>query len=148
PPDILSLAYNQPVMHGQMVLIQEKEQQIPGSVQYFIKRYQRNPQWTVDDTGMMIYHFRKDDPRENYLELKFCVTGNIYCNQKNVNCGECKSGIFNNCSNKVDTIDVLSFKFSSVHLAQFARLNDPENTLTDDILNFRHPSSFSKILSI
>ena len=148
PPDILALAYKQPVMQGEMVLIQEKEQQIPGSVQYFIKRYQRNPQWTMDDTGMMVYHFRKENPRENYLELKFCVTGNIYCNQKDVNCGECKSAIFGNCGNKVGTIDVLSFKFSTVHLAQFAKLSNPDNTLTDDILNFRHSSSFSKILSI
>jgi len=46
-------------MHDQMVVLQEKERQIPGSVQYVIKRYQRNPQWNMDDTGMMVYHFKK-----------------------------------------------------------------------------------------
>jgi AraC family transcriptional regulator len=135
-------------MHDQMVLLQEKERQIPGSVQYFIKRYQRNPLWNMDDTGMMVYHFKKGAPRENYLELKFCVTGNVYCNQQEVDCGDCKKGSLNNCVNKVDTIDVLSFRFSNLHLSQFARVSKPDNTLTDDILNFRHPSSFSKILSI
>ena len=63
-------------MHDQMTLLQEKERQIPGSVQYVIKRYQRNPQWNMDDTGMMVYHFKKGSQKENYLELKFCVTGN------------------------------------------------------------------------
>ena len=34
PPDILSLAYKQPVMQDALDLLQEKERQIPGSVQY------------------------------------------------------------------------------------------------------------------
>jgi AraC-like DNA-binding protein len=148
PPDILTLAYKQPVMQDQMVILQEKERQIPGSVQYFIKRYQRNPQWSMDDTGMMVYHFKKGAPKENYLELKFCVTGNVYCNQQEADCGDCKRNSMNNCVNKVDTIDVLSFRFSNLHLTQFARVSKTDNTLTDDILNFRHPSSFAKILSI
>lgn len=135
-------------MQNQMVLMHERERQIPGSVQYYIKRFQRNPQWAVDDTGMMVYHFKKGSPKDSYLELKFCVTGNIYCNQSEKNCGECKSDLLKNCTNKVPTIDILSFKFSSVHLAQFAKPGYADNKLSDDILNFRHPSSFSKILSI
>ena len=131
-----------------MVLLQERERQIPGSVQYVIRRYERNPQWNMDDTGMMVYHFKKGAPKENYLELKFCVTGNAYCNKKDVDCGDCEHNSMRSCSNKVDTIDVLSFRFSNLHLSQFARASKPDNTLTDDILNFRHPSSFSKILSI
>jgi AraC family transcriptional regulator len=135
-------------MQDEMLLVQEKERLIPGSVQYVIKRYQRNPQWNMEDTGMMVYHFKKDEPKENYLELKFCVTGNVYCNQMEADCKECRHHNFRNCSNKVGTIDVLSFKFSSLHLTQFAKMDKTENRLTDDILNFRHPSSFSKILSI
>lgn len=135
-------------MQDQMVLLQEKERQIPGSVQYFIRRYQRNPQWSMDDTGMMVYHFKKGAPKENYLELKFCVTGNVYCNQKDVDCGACKRSSLKECVNKVPTIDVLSFRFFNLHLSQFAGVAKVDNTLTDDILNFRHPSSFSKILSI
>jgi AraC family transcriptional regulator len=53
PPDILALAYKQNLMQEQMVLLQEKGQQIPGSVQYSIKRYYRNTQWNIEDTGMM-----------------------------------------------------------------------------------------------
>lgn len=148
PPDILTLAYKQPVMQDQLMLVQEREQQIPGSVQYLIKRYHRNPHWNMEDTGMLVYHFKKEIPKENYLELKFCVTGNVYCNLTEEECRECKNIAFKNCSHKLDTIDVLSFRFTNLHLSQFARVSKPENTVTDDILNFRHPSSFSKILSI
>jgi AraC family transcriptional regulator len=148
PPDILALAYKQPVMQDQMVVVQEREQHIPGSVQYFIKRYQRNPQWNTEDTGMMVYHFKKGDSKENYLELKFCVTGNVYCNKKDVECGQCRAGQMQPCEGRMDTLDVLSFRFSNLHLSQFASMANPGSRLTDDILNFRHPSSFSKILSI
>jgi AraC-like DNA-binding protein len=43
----------------------------------------------------------------------------------------------------MDTIDVLSFRFSSLHLSQFSKPGKTETKLSDDILNFRHPSSFS-----
>jgi len=148
PPDILAVAYKQPVMQDQLVLVQEKERQIPGSVQYVIRRYQRNPQWTMDDTGMMVYHYKKGSVKENYLELKFCVTGNVYCKNHEKGCGECSTASLKSCTHRMDTIDVLSFRFSSVHLSQFAKPAKPEHSLADDILNFRHPSSFSKILSI
>src|SRR5262245_56710113 len=99
-----------------MELLQEKERHIPGSVQYFIKRYRHNPQWNMDDTGMMVYHFRKGSPKENYLELKFCITGNVYCSKPEAECGDCRNNTLNDCDNRVQTIDVLSFRFSNLHL--------------------------------
>lgn len=131
-----------------MELIWEKEQQIPGSVQYLIRRYQRNPQWATDDTGMMVYHYKQSNSAENYLELKFCVTGNTYCDKKSAICDACQLNSISGCTNRVSTLDLLSFRFSAVHLAQFARANTAGGALTDNILNFRHPSSFTKILSI
>lgn len=134
-------------MQDQLLLVHEREQTIPGSVQYSIKRYERNPQLNIDDTGMMVYHFKKDAPKQNYLELKFCITGNTYCREKNSQCASCRNNLYKNCLSRTDTIDVLSFRFSNLHLTQFARMKE-DNTLADDILNFRHPSSFSKILNI
>jgi AraC-like DNA-binding protein len=146
PPDIFSFAYKQAPMQDQLHLLHEKERQIPGSVNYSIKRYHRNVQWNIEDSGMIVYHYEKTDPRENYLELKFCVTGNVYCREKDTECDMCR---FNsrNCSERVESLDILSFKFSPVHLSQFLkpRIND---TLTDDILNFKHSSSFTKILPL
>jgi len=148
PTDILTLAYKQVPLQEQMHLLYEKEQQMPGSVQYSIRRYTHNSQWSMEDTGMMVYHYVKDDPRENYLELKFCVTGNIYCKQKDTECDMCKAGLSKNCIDKVNSTDVLSFRFAPAHLSQFIGSRNAVDTVSDDILNFRRKSSFTKILPL
>lgn len=147
-PDILMMAYKQPVMQDQLALLDEKERNIPGSVQYAIKRYDKHPQWSLDDMGMMVYHFKKDDPGQNYLELRFCIAGNVYCRKKEIECNSCKLNASPGCAERIDTVDVLSFRFLAVHLSQFAKPRKLENTISDDILNFRHLSSFSKVLSL
>jgi AraC-like DNA-binding protein len=131
-----------------MVLLQEKEQQIPGSVQYSIKRYYRNTQWNIEDTGIMVYHYEKTSPKENYLELKFCISGNVYCRKKDTECDMCQYSASKNCVERVDSVDIVSFHFSPVHLGQFVKPRKGNTILTDDILNFKHVSSFSKILPL
>jgi AraC family transcriptional regulator len=147
-PDILALAYKQNLMQDELVLLQEKQQQIPGSVQYTIKRYHRNIQWNIEDTGMLVYHFEKSTPRENYLELKFCVSGNVYCRKKDTECDMCQFSASKNCVERVDSVDVVSFRFSPMQLSQFVKPRRTTDTLTDDILNFNHLSSFSKTLPL
>src|SRR5258706_4524586 len=146
--DILTLAYKQVPMQEQMILLQEKEQQIPGSVQYSIKRYHHNLHWNMDDVGMMVYHYGKHDPKENFLELKFCISGNIYCKQKDTECDRCKEGFSGICADKVNTVDVLSFKFSPAHLSQFVKPRHSYDTLTGCIVNFCKPSSVTSILPL
>lgn len=148
PLDILSLAYRQPVMHNELALMQEREQQIPGSVQYVIKRYQRQAQRNIDEAGMMVYHYQKNDPKDNYLELRFCVAGNMYCKENSVSCNACKTDSSRNCAERIDSVDVLSFQFSTVHLSQFVKPLKLSDTLTNDILHFQHKSSFTKILPL
>ncbi len=148
PEDILAIAYKQPIMQDQLEILMEKEQMIPGSVQYSIRRYNRNPQWNLDDLGMMVYHFRKDDPRQNYLELRFCIAGNVYCCQKETECDSCKFNASRNCSERTESVDVMSFKFLPVHVSQYIKPRKDTNTLSDDILGFQHTSSFSKLLSL
>jgi AraC family transcriptional regulator len=122
-PDIMTMAYRQPVLQDDLRIILEKDRQIPGSVQYTIRRYGKHPQRDLDDIGMLVYHVRKDEPAHNYLELRFCIAGN-------------------------ETVDVSSFRFQSVHLSQFVRIRKTVSTASEDLLNFRHPSSFSKTLSL
>ena len=148
PPDILTLAYKQPLLHDQLVLLQEKEQQIPGSVQYSIRRYRRHPQWNMDDTGMIVYHYKKDQPKENHLELRFCVSGNVYCKQKDIECDLCKFNASRSCAERIESVDVVSFRFSPVHLSQFLKPGKLKDKLTDEVLSFTHPSSFAKTLSL
>ncbi len=148
PPDILTLAYKQPVMYEQLDLLQEKEQQTPGSVQYSIRRYSKIPQWNLDDMGMMVYHYEKQKPATNYFELRFCLAGNVYCKQKDRECDSCKVQASRFCADRTETVDVLSFRFSPVHLTQFVKPVPSGENLTENVLQFRHPSSFSKILSL
>lgn len=117
------MAYRRPVLHEDLHILMEKDRQIPGSVQYAIRRYSKQPQWNVDDMGMLVYHVRKDEPARNYLELGFCV-------------------------GQSTTVDVLHFRFQAVHLSQFSRTRKAESTASEDLLSFRHPSSFSKVLSL
>src|SRR5438477_4753107 len=148
PPDILTLAHKQAPMQEHLHLLQEKDRQIPGSVNYTIKRYHRNKQWNIEDTGMLVYHYERATPRESYLELKFCVTGNMYCRQKDTECDMCKFNESAHCAERVESIDVMSFQFSPVHLSQFIKPRKTNDTLTEDVLNFRHRSSFTKILPL
>ena len=107
-----------------------------------IKRYHHNPQWSIEDTGMMVYHYEKGDPKENYLELKFCVSGNVYCKQKDTECNMCKAGLSRNCVEKADSVDVVSFKFFPAHLSQFVKPRNGSDTLNDKVLNFKHAIFF------
>jgi len=146
--DVLTLAYKQPPLLEQMNLLYEKEQQMPGSVQYIIKRYSHNPQAAIEDTGVMVYHYVKNDPKENYLELKFCVSGNMYCREKATECNMCKAGLSRNCSEKTDSVDLMCFKFTPAHLSQFVKPRNSGDSLGDDMLNFRFQSSFTKTLPL
>ena len=146
-PDILALAHRQNFMQGELHLLQHKEQQTPGSVQYAIQRYSRHSQWSIDDTGMLVYHYEKDK-KKNYLELRFCVSGNVYCRKKETECDHCQFGGSKTCMERVDSVDVVSFRFSPVHLSQFVKPRKGNAALTDEILAFRHNESFYKILPL
>ncbi|HLI93318.1 MAG TPA: hypothetical protein VKU83_06905, partial [Puia sp.] len=127
-PDILQMAYRQPVLQEDLVVLHEKDQQIPGSVQYAIRRYRKNPHWNLDDVGMLVYQNsapKKGAETQRYLELRFCITGNTYCRQKAVECDSCKLKASPGCTERVDTIDVFHFRFQAVHLSQFIRPRRP-----------------------
>ena len=147
-PDILTMAYRQPIMVDQLVTLQEKDRHIPGSVEYTIKRYRKEPRWNMDDLGMLVYHYKKDEPARNYLELRFCIAGNAYCRHKEVECNACKLNATSGCSERVETVDVLSFRFLAVHLSQFVRPRKSDYTVSEDLLDFKHTTSFSKTLSL
>ncbi len=148
PPDILSLAYRQNVLQEHFVLLQERVRQIPGSVQYTIKRYYNSGNWNMEDLGMLVYHYEKNENSENYLELRFCISGNVYCRQKEVECDMCKYSESRNCVERVESVDVMSFRFTPAHLSQFTGPRKGNEILSDDVLNFRHRSSFTRLLPL
>lgn len=148
PADILSLAQKQPILQEELDLLQDVVREVPGSVTYAIRRYRRQPQWNLDDTGMLVYHVEKGNRENNHLELRFCVSGNVYCREKKLECNYCKFNESKGCIEKIDSVDVLSFTFSPAYLRQFAKAQKKTLTLSENVLAFRHQSSFSKTLPL
>ncbi len=145
--NILSVALNRPVMQEEMELVHHKKQMIPGTVQYVINRYRKLPGATIEDTGMMIYNFKPENNKDSNLELVFCITGNRYCKQKDTECNFCKHSQSHSCQEVIETVDVAAFRFNADHLSQFVK-GIKTTSFSDDILNFRHTSSFSKTLPL
>ena len=134
-------------MVDSLELLQVKKQLIPGSVQYLIRRFRKLPGMPIEDTGMMVYHYKKGKKSENHLELRFCIKGNTWCSKKNTECDFCKFSHSSTCDEKIDTIDVVSFRFTPAHLSQFVK-GIRHSSFSEDILNFRHTSSFSMAMSL
>lgn len=142
--NILSIALNHPVMQEDMELVQHKLQTTPGSVHYVINRYRKSPNVMIEETGMMVYNYNIKDHKSSNLELVFCLEGNRYCKAKDNECNFCKHSQSHNCEELVSTIDVACFRFNADHLSQFVKGLKP-TSFSEDILNFNHTASFSKI---
>lgn len=145
--DILSLAYKYG-MQQDLEVLQDVERTVPGSVHYTIKRYKKQPIWEIEDTGILVYNYERNNTSANYLELKFCVTGNVYCRKKQTECDYCKFNDSKNCIEKVESIDVLSFRFTRSYLHQFSKAHKTPVNLSDNVLAFTHRNSFSKTLPL
>jgi AraC-like DNA-binding protein len=137
--DILKLAHRGGI-EPSMDLLYHKEQHIPGSISYNINRYYAQHPWVAEDTGMMVYHYDADKPDNNYLELRYCTTGNKYCYEKS--CSFCKDQP-TNCKGEQITVDVFTFHFSSAFLYQFTH-NVKVSNRKDEVLAFKHPNAFTK----
>lgn len=127
-----------------MDLLYEKEQNIPGSINYNISRYYAQDAWLAEDTGMMVYHFNENKPEENFLELRFCASGNKYCFDKS--CSFCEKQP-TDCNGQQTTLDVFSFHFSSTFLYQFTQ-NVKVTNRKDEVLAFKHPNAFTKVFPV
>jgi AraC family transcriptional regulator len=136
----------QDMVFNELEVLQDVERTVPGSVNYAIRRYKKN-NWNLDDTGMLVYHYEKNNPAANYLELRFCVSGNVYCRQKQAECDFCKFSASKVCIEKVNSVDVLSFSFKPNYLTQFVK-SKKQRSLTDEVLAFEHSTSFSKTLPL
>jgi AraC-like DNA-binding protein len=142
--DILKVAYKNGIEPGMDVLY-SKEQHIPGSIQYDVRRYYSQHAWVAEDTGMLVYHYNTKLQDDNYLELRFCITGNRYCPERS--CSQCAQRPTENCSGKHETVDVFTFHFTSTFLHQFVH-NVKLSNRKDEVLAFKHPNSFTKIFPV
>lgn len=129
-------------------LLFEASSHIPGSIRYAIKRYERPKNWIADDVGVINYNYQSSDDKKNFLELRFCSIGNMYCRRDQKECNQCKAHASFNCEQKTESVDFLSFFFNSSLLEQFVGLRTSNDTLSEGVLSFRHKDSFTKTFSI
>jgi AraC-like DNA-binding protein len=144
--DILTLAHNHPVMMHELELLYEQDKQIPGSVQYSIQRYKLQPQWNLEDIGLLEYSYLPRHSKENNIELRFCITGNKYCENETCRDGVCKKSS-SQCKEQTATVDVFRFRFSSVYLNQFIK-GKTVQTKSDEILAFKQKQSFTTSVNL
>ena len=57
----------------------EGSRHIPGSVHYSMKRFAKPTGWQGREKAQLRYHYDATNAGMNYLELRFCLIGNLYC---------------------------------------------------------------------
>jgi AraC family transcriptional regulator len=128
--------------------LMDLSRQIPGSVQYRIRRFARPAEWKQEDAGLFRYNFVSSQAASNHVELRFCITGNMYCRLNKEQCSSCMGSKSVKCSAKTETVDYLSFVFSSTLLEQFVKSRMADNSESDDVLSFSLQSSFVRTVSV
>ena len=142
--DILKTAYRN-AEEISFDLLYSKQQNIPGSVLYDIRRYYARHPWVANDTGILEYNFVSKGSNENFLKLKFCTTGNKICETKP--CGKCGQLPTENCDGQFHTVDVFLIHFTASFLKQFTD-HIETTSLKDDVLAFKHQESFTKVFPL
>lgn len=144
----ISASPSHPLDVDELDVLQEVSRIVPGSVNYTIRRYRKIPGWQIEDTGALLYHYEPRQPSESTLELRFCVSGNMYCRQKQSECDYCKFNESRICTDKVESVDVLSFTFRPSYLTQFVKGKKKSTSISEGILSFSHTHSFSRALPL
>ena len=126
----------------------EASRHITGSVYYSIKRFARPATWMGDEKAVLHYHYEPSNPEKNYLELRFCLVGNMYCRKFQNECNQCKAHLSPNCEARIESVDFISFAFSASVLEQFTGLMTNSRTLSEKVLSFSHNASFTRALTI
>lgn len=143
----------QGLLGNRLHLLQDRSQQIPGSIHYSIRRYKREGVWTEPDEGLMVFQLDENAADRSTLELHFLLTGQVYCREKDKNCDLCRLQESENCIEKVDSVDLISFRYDGKHLGQWAkpRINggdaDPLSANFKFNRSFRQPVPFNEELT-
>src|SRR5690349_14549222 len=115
-------------LHRDSELVYETTTHIPGAVHYALKRFVKPDDFVPNDAGVINYKYQQQNKHENKLELLFCTTGNMYCNEMNCDTWmHCK----NNCRGSFESVDVLKFVFTTSLLSQYSMSRSSENTISN-----------------
>lgn len=128
-------------------IIFQNSKDLPGTVQYSLKRFEKPGNWMGEDAGMLFYHFEPTTGNHR-LELKFCISGNVYCRQYGNECNLCKHNSSDDCGERTETLDFFSFSFSPGFLTRFAPAAATNTAVSEEVLAFKHNASFSRPLTL
>lgn len=127
----------------------ETGRSIPDSMQYVMKRYVRPASWMGDEKAQLRYHYEPANPARHSLELRFCLIGNVYCKKFRNDCNQCKAHLSEDCEARIESVDFVSFSFSPSLLTGFVKgRTTSTNTLSERLLSFVHPSSFTRTVTL
>ncbi|MBZ4188769.1 helix-turn-helix domain-containing protein [Niabella beijingensis] len=143
--EIIRLSFKDLDQSASLELVSHRVHQIPGAVQYEIKRFSRSVNILTEDMGMLVYEYNSQKPKENNLKLKFCLAGNMYCARQD--CSNCTAGRPKDCADSTDSVDVVSVQFTPSHLSQFIK-SRTSNSFSDSLLKFKHKLSFTRTLPL
>ena len=142
--DIVKMTENECLESG-FEMVYQKQYEVLGSIRSSITCYQVDDAWSRQDSGMMLYNVQKNDENKK-LDLRFCITGNKYCD--NENCKECTGRNSGICERSKDMISLFSFSFSPNYLQQFRGNEKMPANKKDKILSFEYRTSFSKLFPV
>jgi AraC-like DNA-binding protein len=126
----------------------ECSRHVPGSVHYSIKRFEQPEGWKGQEKAQLRYHYDASSSAKNYLELRFCLIGNMYCKKYRNECNQCMAHLSHNCEEKVESVDFISFAFTPKVLEQFVRWRPDGHSFYEKVLSFQYASSFSRTLNL
>lgn len=146
-PDLIAEALGYPVMLEELDLLQQKGRDIPGTWQYTIHRFRSQRPVRVEDTGMLVYHYRPESAGGHILELRFCLDAGTWCDDRRIDCDACRDDATAACEHKGSTIDLLQFRFEPPHLTHFVKSQGSESPAAA-LLDFRIRESFYRNITI
>lgn len=120
---------------------QERSQLIPGSVKYTIRRYYRQGDWSEPDEGLLAYQYNSSNPAHAYLELHFCTTGQVSQRPEHQASAESLTIGSDSTTKPIESVDLISFRYSVKHLSQWARPRGNSNGIIDQIIGFKRQDS-------
>jgi AraC-like DNA-binding protein len=144
-PDLIAEALGYPVLLEELDLLQQKGRDIPGTWQYTIHRFRSRKPSRVEDTGLLVYHYQPG--KEQMLELRFCLDGGTWCDDRSMHCDACKTLASDHCEHRGPSIDLLQFRFEPAHLTHFVKSLGRESQAAA-LLDFRHKESFFRHITI
>lgn len=130
-----------PAEHAHVVYHAVNE--LGGDVRCEVSRVERTAERPVDDLVTISYITLK---KETYLQLRYCVSGNMYCRQNGAACHQCRAHEADSCRERIETIDEVSISFSKTCLSKFFSGN--LQTLSDTVLAFQQSPDFSRSLAL